>query len=186
MIHAWRTQYRHVPQGKGKKEMGNLADRSEIIEVRLNCLQMTAIDEALERMKGSVAMRASWYRLGLDHLAELKEGRPVTLTLAARLGPRPLNYQGERPEMQGEWLPVMARALTGVGHHRLAALLTALYEVIARGFGEELYFMDGIFDLATIGGRKRLEKRRAVIEKIHGANVEMEKGREDVKGYIEG
>ena len=46
--------------------------------------------------------------------------------------------------------------------------------------------MDGIFDLATIGGRKRLKKRVAVIEKIHGAKVEMEQGRDEVKGYIEG
>lgn len=64
--------------------------------------------------------------------------------------------------------------------------MTGLYEVIAWGFGEELYFMDGIFDLATIGGRKRLKKWVAVIEKIHGAKVEMEQGRDEVKGYIEG
>ena len=161
-------------------------DRSGVIEVRLNVLQMTAIDEALEGITGSVTMRASWYRLDIEHLAEIKAGRPVTLTMAARLGPLPVNFYGPRPEMQGEWLPVMARALTGIGRHRLAALLTGLYEVIAWGFGEELYFMDGIFDLATIGGRKRLKKRVAVIEKIHGAKVEMEQGRDEVKGYIEG
>ena len=63
---------------------------------------------------------------------------------------------------------MIIRALQECKHCQLAELFAALYEAIAWGYGAELYEFDGIFDLATIGGRQRLMARRMVMEKIHG------------------
>lgn len=142
-----------------------------IIELRLDRLQMLAIDEALGHGTDNPLLVESWYRLGLAHKTELAAGRSVILTLPARLGKMPAGFYGEAPELPAEWLPIIIRALRERKYYRLADLLTALYEAIAWGYGAELYAFDGLFDLATIGGRQRLLSRRQAMEKMHGMQL---------------
>ena len=139
-----------------------------IIEVRFNNLQLLYIDEALGRVDVSGLMRESWYRLGIEHQRERAAGKSVILTFPTRLGALPADYYGTKPDCRGEWLPVIIRALqkTGVSYS-LAEVLTAVYEAIAWGYGEELAEFDGLFDVATIAGRQRLLARRAAMEKMH-------------------
>ncbi|WP_143035155.1 hypothetical protein [Selenomonas ruminantium] len=149
-----------------KRKESNIA---RIIEVRLNSLQMLYISDALGKIAGNWLLSQSWYRLEQDYREELTAGRSVVLTFPAELGALPTDYTGKKPTVPAEWLPVIIRALQECKHYKLAELLTALYEAIAWGYGAELYEFDGIFDLATIGGRERLMARQTVMEKMHGA-----------------
>ena len=143
----------------------------QLIEVRFNNLQLLYIDEALGRVDMSGLMRESWYRLGIEHARARAAGKSVILTFPTRLGALPADYYGGKPDCRGEWLPVIIRALqkTGVSYS-LAEVLTAVYEAIAWGYGEELAEFDGLFDVATIAGRQRLLARRAAMEKMHNVS----------------
>ena len=139
-----------------------------LIEVRFNTLQLLYIDEALGRVDASGLMRESWYRLGMEHARERAAGKSVILTFPARLGALPADFRGTKPDARGEWLPVIIRALQKSGiSYSLAEVLTAVYEAIAWGYGEELVEFDGLFDAATIAGRKRLLARKAAMEHMH-------------------
>ena len=141
---------------------------ARIIEVRFNNLQLLYIDEALGRVDASGLMRESWYRLGMEHARERAAGKSVILTFPARLGALPADFRGTKPDARGEWLPVIIRALQkSGGSFTLAEVLTAVYEAIAWGYGEELVEFDGLFDAATIAGRKRLLARKAAMEHMH-------------------
>lgn len=141
---------------------------SALIEVRFNTLQLLYIDEALGRVDASGLMRESWYRLGMEHARERAAGKSVILTFPARLGALPQDFAGTKPDARGEWLPVIIRALQkSGGSFTLAEVLTAVYEAIAWGYGEELVEFDGLFDAATIAGRKRLLARKAAMEHMH-------------------
>ena len=141
---------------------------SALIEVRFNTLQLLYIDEALGRVDASGLMRESWYRLGMEHARERAAGKSVILTFPARLGALPQDFAGTKPDACGEWLPVIIRALQKSGiSYSLAEVLTAVYEAIAWGYGEELVEFDGLFDAATIAGRKRLLARKAAMEHMH-------------------
>ncbi len=141
---------------------------ARIIEVRFNNLQLLYIDEALGRVDGSGLMRDSWYRLGIEHARERAAGKSVILTFPARLGALPTDCCGIKPDCRGEWLPVIIRALQKSGvSFTLAEVLTAVYEAIAWGYGEELAEFDGLFDAATIAGRQRLLARKSVMEHMH-------------------
>ena len=141
---------------------------SALIEVRFNTLQLLYIDEALGRVDASGLMRESWYRLGMEHARERAAGKSVILTFPARLGALPADFRGTKPDARGEWLPVIIRALQKRGgSFTLAEVLTAVYEAIAWGYGEELVEFDGLFDAATIAGRKRLLARKAAMEHMH-------------------
>jgi hypothetical protein len=141
---------------------------SALIEVRFNTLQLLYIDEALGRVDASGLMRESWYRLGMEHARERAAGKSVILTFPARLGALPQDFVGTKPDARGEWLPVIIRALQKSGvSFTLAEVLTAVYEAIAWGYGEELVEFDGLFDAATIAGRKRLLARKAAMEHMH-------------------
>ena len=141
---------------------------SALIEVRFNTLQLLYIDEALGRVDASGLMRESWYRLGMEHARERAAGKSVILTFPARLGALPADFRGTKPDARGEWLPVIIRALQkSGGSFTLAEVLTAVYESIAWGYGEELVEFDGLFDAATIAGRKRLLARKAAMEHMH-------------------
>ena len=141
---------------------------SALIEVRFNTLQLLYIDEALGRVDASGLMRESWYRLGMEHARERAAGKSVILTFPARLGALPADFRGTKPDARGEWLPVIIRALQKSGvSFTLAEVLTAVYEAIAWGYGEELVEFDGLFDAATIAGRKRLLARKAAMEHMH-------------------
>ena len=141
---------------------------SALIEVRFNTLQLLYIDEALGRVDASGLMRESWYRLGMEHARERAAGKSVILTFPARLGALPADFRGTKPDARGEWLPVIIRALQkSGGSFTLAEVLTAVYEAIAWGYGEELVEFDGLFDAATIAGRKRLLARKAAMEHMH-------------------
>ena len=143
---------------------------ARIIEVRFNNLQLLYIDEALGRVDGSGLMRESWYRLGMEHARERAAGKSVILTFPARLGALPADFRGTKPDARGEWLPVIIRALQKSGvSYSLAEVLTAVYEAIAWGYAEELAEFDGLFDAATIAGRKRLLARKAAME--HMRNI---------------
>ena len=144
------------------------SDITRIIEVRLNSLQVLYISDALGKTAAARLVSQSWYCLEQDYREELAAGRSVVLTIPAQLGPLPADYRGKKPNVPAEWLPVIIRALQECKHCQLAELFAALYEAIAWGYGAELYEFDGIFDLATIGGRQRLMARRMVMEKIHG------------------
>ena len=144
-------------------------DVPELVEVRLNSLQLLYIDEALGRVDVSGLLRESWYRLGLEHQRARAEGKSVILTFPARLGALPADCYGIKPDCRGEWLPVIIRALQKSGiSFTLAEVLTAVYEAIAWGYGAELSAFDGLFDVATIPGRQRLLARREVMERLHG------------------
>ncbi|SEH21828.1 hypothetical protein SAMN05216583_10247 [Selenomonas sp. KH1T6] len=138
-----------------------------LVEMRLDCWQVAALDRALGKMPGRGVICASWYRLGIEHREELAVGRPVTFTLPDRLGVPPRGFGGT-PDIRAEWLPVFMQALEQDGEARLAGLLLAVYEAIAWGYAAELYFYDELFDLATIMGRQRLLKRQRVMEEMHG------------------
>ena len=142
--------------------------QSAIIEVRFNSLQMLAIDRALGKAAGCFPMAQEWYQLNLAHHAELARGRSVLLTFPAQLGVMP-RLHGQLPDCHAEWLPVIIQALRA---HRgtilLAKVMTGLYEAVAWGFAQELYALDGIFDVATMAGRQRLLARRSVMERLHG------------------
>jgi hypothetical protein len=141
---------------------------SALIEVRFNTLQLLYIDEALGRVDASGLMRESWYRLGMEHARERAAGKSVILTFPARLGALPQDFAGTKPDARGEWLPVIIRALQKSWvSFTLAEVLTAVYEAIAWGYGEELVEFDGLFDAATIAGRKRLLARKAAMEHMH-------------------
>ena len=141
---------------------------SALIEVRFNTLQLLYIDEALGRVDASGLMRESWYRLGMEHARERAAGKSVILTFPARLGALPADFRGTKPDARGEWLPVIIRALQKSGvSFILAEVRTAVYEAIAWGYGEELVEFDGLFDAATIAGRKRLLARKAAMEDMH-------------------
>jgi hypothetical protein len=86
-------------------------DVPELVEVRLNSLQLLYIDEALGRVDVSGLLRESWYRLGLEHQRARAEGKSVILTFPARLGALPADCYGIKPDCRGEWLPVIIRAL---------------------------------------------------------------------------
>lgn len=139
-----------------------------LIEVRFNNLQLLYIDEALGRVDGPGLVRESWYRLGMEHARERAAGKSVILTFPARLGALPADFRGTKPDARGEWLPVIIRALQKSGiSYSLAEVLTAVYEAIAWGYGEELVEFDGLFDAATIAGRKRLLARKVAMEHMH-------------------
>ncbi|WP_143035196.1 hypothetical protein [Selenomonas ruminantium] len=145
-----------------------------LIEVRFNNLQLLYIDEALGRVDASGLMRESWYRLGMEHARERAAGKSVILTFPARLGALSADFRGTKPDARGEWLPVIIRALQKSGvSYSLAEVLTAVYEAIAWGYGEELAEFDGLFDLATIPGRQRLMARRGSMEKMHNLSPAM-------------
>jgi len=148
--------------------MGQEHNDGGVIEVRFNNLQLLCIDEALGCVDTPGLMRESWYRLGMDHARERAAGKSVILTFPTRLGNLPMNYGGVRPDCRGEWLPVIIHALQERGKNPLLAeVLTAVYEAIAWGYGEELAEFDGLFDLATIAGKKRLLARRDAMEHMH-------------------
>ena len=139
-----------------------------IIEVRFNNLQYLQIEEALGRASVLSIVRDSWYRIGFDHKAELSGGRSIILTFPTRLGTLPADFYGAKPDARAEWLPVIIRALQKVGNsYAFAEVLTGLYEAVAWGYAEELAEFDGLFDLATIAGRKRLLARRSAMEHMH-------------------
>lgn len=171
-----RRLARTAPAEMTKGEHAEMTGQNEIpqvMEVRLDRLQMLAIDDALGHLDGNCLLTESWYRLGLAHKAELTAGKSVILTLPACLGKMPEDFYGKAPDVPARWLPVIIRALQARRYYRLAELLTALYEAIVWGYGAELYEFDGLFDLATIAGRQRLLSRKQAMEKMHGLSPAM-------------
>ncbi len=159
-------------RGREMAEMGSALQAGAevpagLVEMRLDAVQVLTLDRALGKVPGRGLIRASWYRLGLEHRRELMSGKPVVLTLPALMGAPPRGL-GVLPDLRAEWLPVFIHALEQDGEERLAGLLRAVYEAVAWGYAEELYFYDGIFDLATIGGRQRIQRRQRVMEEMHG------------------
>lgn len=138
-----------------------------LIEVRLNAGQVAALDRAVGSLRGQGCMRASWYRLGLERRAELEAGKPVIFTLPSVSGGLPRRV-GAIPDLRAEWLPVFIHALEESGQERLADMVAVVYEAIEWGMAAEIYLYDGIFDLATISGRKRLKRREVVMKELHG------------------
>lgn len=172
-------------RGREMAEMGSALQAGAevpagLVEMRLDAVQVLTLDRALGKVPGRGIIRASWYRLGLEHRRELMAGKPVVLTLPAMMGAPPRGL-GVLSDLRAEWLPVFIHALEADGQERLAGLLTVVYEAIAWGCAEEIYFYDGIFDLATIGGRQRLKRRQQVMEEMRGLPA-LPCGQELVKG----
>lgn len=138
-----------------------------LVEVRLNVGQVAALDRAVGSMHGQECLRASWYRLGLEHRAELAAGKPVTFAVPAVMGALPRGV-GCAPDLRAEWMPVFIHALEEDGQEKLAGMLRIVDEAIEWGLAAEIYFYDGIFDLATISGRKRLLRREMVMKEMRG------------------
>ena len=150
-----------------------------LVEMRLDALQVLMLDRALGKMPGNACLRSSWYRLSLEHRGELMAGKPVTFALPGLPGLLPSGF-GKAPEIRAEWLPVFIHALEKDGQQRLAGLLRVVYQAIAWGLAEEIYFYDGIFDLATISGRKRLLRREMVMREMRGLPALPEAGAQAV------
>lgn len=154
-------------------------DMAWLIEVRLNAVQVAALDRAVGRMQGRECLRASWYRLGLEHRVELAAGKPVTFTVPAVLGVLPRGF-GIAPDWRAEWLPVFIHALEEDEQERFAGMLRIVDEAIEWGLAAEIYFCDGLFDLATISGRQRLLRREAVMKEMRGLPALPEAGAQAV------
>ena len=138
-----------------------------LVELRLNAGQVAALDRVVGSMHGRECLRASWYRLGLERRAELVAGKPVTFTVPAVMGDIPRG-RCPAPDLRAEWLPVFIHALEEYGQEKFAGMLRIVDEAIEWGLAAEIYFYDGIFDLATISGRQRLLRREMVMKEMRG------------------
>ncbi len=147
--------------------------------MRLNSGQVAVLDRVVGSLRGQDCLRASWYRLGLEHRAELAAGKPVTFTMPAVMGALPRGV-GCAPDLRAEWLPVFIHALEEDGQEKFAGMLRIVDEAIEWGLAAEIYSYDGIFDLSTISGRQRLLRREAVMKEMRGLPALPEAGAQAV------